>query len=109
MKDEEFLCRYWDGHRKVVTRRDVSEALKFIGNLNQLPPTRITTRSLRKGFASCSRRNSVLNQEAICERGVWKVNSKVVEKHYVTPFDSQGLLATTQTSTVSIQELQRLI
>ena len=109
-EEDELLCRYWNGKRKVVTRKSVANSLKFIGSLNQLPTHRINTRSLRKGFASNGSVNGALNQQMLCERGGWKIGSKTIVKHYVTEFKNHGLLSVSGSAdAVSINDLKRLV
>ena len=91
---DEFLTRYHagTGARKVVTRKEVGEAIKLCAETLELPSQFFSTKSLRKGFASHCEAVKVPEEDRN-KRGSWAVGSKVPQNHYVSTIGAKGGLA----------------
>lgn len=100
---DELLTRYFNGKRKVVTRKQITNGLKYIAELNDIPVNRINTKSLRKGFAT-SAAMSGMSEEQIKSKGAW--SSKVAKLHYTKNYNNVGLLSMDKNN-YGLDELKR--
>ena len=101
---DELLTRYFNGHRKVITRKEVTNAIKYVGQCNNIPSKRLNTRSLRKGFATGAAMSG-LSEDQVKAKGGW--SSKVAKLHYTSNFHNTGLLSLD--NQYGMEELQRNI
>jgi hypothetical protein len=108
MGDDELTTRYFAGKRKVVTSRNVRDAIKRCCADLGLNPAKFSTKSMRSGFttqysvseASCVQRNA---------RGGWKKGSTVPDRHYDFNVPKGALsLGISTGSSLSISDMFRL-
>lgn len=108
MEEDEFLCRYANGRRKVTTRKSVNDAIKFVAELNGINPERVSSKSLRKGLATngtiCSTNSTILK-----ERGGWDPTSTIMENHYVIGPKNQGILSISDNLPLTAQNIHRIM
>lgn len=89
--EEDLLTRNTNDMKvKRLYRAPVAHSLKQIASLFNIDPKRISTSSLRKGFATVSNLNN--NNSETNERAGWKKNSKVPQKHYIKTSNNEGAL-----------------
>ena len=93
-RDDELLCRIdpLSHRRKVVTRRAVTVVMKEMATLLGIEPARVSTKSLRKGFATSSRALGLSTRE-INVRAGWAVGSTTAQSHYEVLTRNKGALA----------------
>ena len=76
---------------KTLTRREISDRMKSIGEKHGIPAHRICPTSLRKGFATSSSFNGMTDQQ-LQATGNWK-SIRVMNKHYKSNINQSGLLS----------------
>ena len=84
---DEFVARYAPvtGTRRVVTRKDLSKAVKAAGEKFGFPASKFAAKSLRSGFAT-HMTSSGISREDMVARGGWSLKSRVPEQHYINSF-----------------------
>jgi hypothetical protein len=88
------LTRYSipESRRKVITRKEISTAIKESAARLNVSELMFSSKSLRKGYAShCSKVG--VSQEERNIRGGWTRNSRVPETNYMSSIGTQGALA----------------
>jgi hypothetical protein len=93
-ESDEILTRYnpENGTRKVVTRKEVSGAIKETAVFFDLPAKNSACKSLRSGFGTHVTANGMSDAD-MNKRGGWAKGSKVPRKHYVRNMASRGAFA----------------
>ena len=92
MGSDEVTTRYFQGSRRVTTQKDVRTALKSLGTLCGLEPCKLSTSSLRKGFATTAISSGV-SRDQTCSRGGWKKSSSCIDQHYAVNVNASGGLS----------------
>jgi hypothetical protein len=88
---EEFLTRYIGGKARKLTRRDVVDAMKDVARSCNIDPTRISSHSIRRGYATDLALNDCTNGSSLIRAG-WVGHSQVPTLNYaVTPNSHGGL------------------
>ena len=88
VREDEPFCSRWAPdrkgvmRRKVVTAKDLSQAVKDAARAFGLPVENFSAKSLRSGFASQMSACGVPREEFL-PRGGWSIKSGVPEKHYI--------------------------
>ena len=85
--EDEFVARYapGTGTRKVVTRKELANAVKAAGEKFGFPGVKFAAKSLRSGFAT-HMTSSGISREDMVARGGWSLRSRVPERHYIDSF-----------------------
>jgi len=91
LKDPIFT-RYNGKRRKELIAKNIRENIKAIADKWNLPQARMSTKSMRIGFASGSNHLNI-DPEIMKERGGWSKHSNVPRKHYTKGTERGGLLA----------------
>jgi hypothetical protein len=107
---DQFLTRYYEARRKVLTRKEVNEEIKGCALRWGLEGSLFSSKSLRKGFSSHCDKIGV-DKEDRNRRGSWAPGSRVPETHYVSKIGDMGGLARIGNGTAGIQvgEIRRLV
>ena len=105
--NDELLTRYYNNRRKVVTRKEVTDGLQFVAELNGIPKNRINTRSLRKGYATIAALSG-LSESDLKNKGNWS-SFKVANLHYTSNFNNNGLLSFHTGNEFGLEELNRVL
>jgi hypothetical protein len=93
-EEDELLTRYCrgSGSRKVVIRKDVTDALKQAAEFFGLPKKHFSSKSCRSGFGTHAKANGMSSSE-VNKRGGWTEGSVIPDKHYVRNMHSRGAFA----------------
>lgn len=106
LESDEIVTRYFRNLRKVITRKEVNQALKDMATKLDLPPSRISSCSLRKGFAT-SAISSGLTREQACARGGWKPSSQAIDDYYAVNINTSGGVFL-GTSAYTLRDMKRM-
>lgn len=90
--DDEITSRRFHGRKKTVTRAEVAAAIKSVASSLGLDPSRVSTSSLRKGYATSALNNGV-SRDLTSSRGGWNPSSSVLDDHYAVNMNVAGGLS----------------
>jgi hypothetical protein len=90
--EDEIFTRYYGGFRKVMRRRDVSEAIKTVAKSCGLNPKNFSAKCLRLGYASHCKAIGIGSKERN-ERGTWAKGSTVPDNVYESEIGRKGAMA----------------
>jgi len=90
--EDPIFTRYNGMRRKELIAKSIRTSIKELATKWKLPEDRMSTKSMRIGFASASD-NLNVDPETMKSRGGWSRNSNVPRKHYTKGTEKGGLLA----------------
>ena len=90
--DDEMFTINFNGRKRLLVRRKITEALKVSAASVGVDPKRINTHSIRRGYATTISLNEKLHGNPLTRAG-WTSNSTVPVTHYAVPINNIGGLS----------------